>query len=170
MKKLDFSSQLRNYAFRLLKKRSWAKGEFRQRLTRYLLKKKGLAEEDLIDRILRELEENGLLDDREFASLYLRHSLTFRRRGKEAIKRELRRRGVGEEIIEEVLAGREREEEEVAKDLIKRYQKRYEMRAQRKGLTPKEKEVFLKEKLREVLLRRGFSGEMIRKILREDGS
>ncbi|MEO0102837.1 MAG: regulatory protein RecX [candidate division WOR-3 bacterium] len=170
MRRSDFTSRLRSYAFHLMSRRSWAKEEFRQKLVKYLLKrKKEMTKEGegLIDNILSEMEEMGLLDDREFAGLFVRHSLSFRKRGIAAVKKELQRKGVEEGIIEEVIKGEGEEEAAIAKKLIGKYQKRYEKVATQKNLSGQKRKEFVKKKLQEVLLRRGFRFEVIERVLGE---
>lgn len=169
-KESQLTARLRNYALHLIGRRDWAKEEFRQRLVKYLGKrKKEMTEEktDLIDNILREMEGMGLLDDRKFASAFVRHSLSFRKRGIAAIKKELRRKGVEEGIIEGILREKGEEEGEIAKSLIGKYQKRYEKIATQKNLSGQKRRNFMRKKLQEVLLRRGFRFEVVEEVAGE---
>ncbi len=159
--------KLKAYAWRLLAKKSWAKKEFGERLIRYLEKRERdliPEREAMVKEIVRELEEAGLLDDRDFAERFVRHSLSFRKRGRVAIRDELKKRGVGKELIEEVLKDKEELEVAEAKDLIKRYEKRYQEMAKRKGLVGWEREEFIRNRLEGVLLRRGFGFKVIKEV------
>jgi|UniRef100_A0A7C3YS28 regulatory protein len=168
MKRLDFPTKVRNYALRLLARRSWGKEEFRQRLLSYLLRRKREVkkeEEEMVEEILREMEAMRLLDDKEFTNQFVRDALHFRKKGIGAIRKELKRKGVADEIVEEVLKDKEGEEEKSAIDLLNKYQKVYERMAERKGIPSEARAAFIKNKLREVLLRRGFQFLTIRRLL-----
>ncbi len=159
--------EIKNYALSLLAKRPFAKEELKRRLLNYLLKhKKEITPEgeDLVKRIVAEMAEIGLLNDKEFTEQFINHSLSFRKKGILTIRRELKRKGIAKEIIEEGLKGKEKEEEAVAIILIKRYKRRYEEMARKKNLRGKERWDFIRWKLQEILLRRGFSFETINKI------
>ncbi len=64
------------------------------------LRGKGL-EEKIIEEILEELKGYKYLDDRMFAESYINDRMNFNPRGKLLIKKELREKGVAENIIEE---------------------------------------------------------------------
>ncbi len=64
------------------------------------LKEKGL-EEKIIEEILEELKRYEYLDDKQFAESYINDRMNFNPRGKLLIKKELREKGVPENIIEE---------------------------------------------------------------------
>ncbi len=57
-----------------------------------------------IEAVLARLREIGLVDDHEFARLWVENRSEFRPRGRYALRMELRQKGVQEEIIEETLA------------------------------------------------------------------
>ena len=96
------------------------------------------------DELLDRYEENGLIDDRAYAVLYIGSK---RDCGLLRLRDDLRTRGVDREIIDEALDECEIDEEERALDLIETW-------ADRPGMTP--------EKLDARLRRRGFTGAAVR--------
>lgn len=94
--KRDFESALQK-ASHLLKYRARSVFEIRNRLLQ-----KGFAEET-IGRVVDLLIEERLLDDEEFASLWAEDRVRLRGLGPFALKRELKQKGIAEEIIEETL-------------------------------------------------------------------
>ncbi len=78
---------------------------YRQRSTRELqrkLLKKGWSME-MIEPVLRELEEKGFLNDREFAEMLARDRTGRKQLGPRALKDELMKAGVDRDMIEEIL-------------------------------------------------------------------
>jgi len=72
-----------------------------------------------IDHAVAELEGAGFLDDRRFAQRFAEDKRHLEGWGPERIERDLRRRGVSGELIEEALATRGREDElEAAVNLL----------------------------------------------------
>lgn len=71
-------------------------------------------EPETIDLLLDRLAASGLLDDEAFARAFARAKRESRALGKSALGMELRKKGVSGEIIEEVLAGIDDEDEIVA--------------------------------------------------------
>ena len=72
------------------------------------LGKKGLREEEK-EKIVKKLKEEKLIDDLEFARWFLEQRQTFRPKGSYALRQELRQKGIGEKIIDQVLPNREEE-------------------------------------------------------------
>jgi regulatory protein len=68
-------------------------------------------EPDAIELALAELLEAGFLDDARYARRFAEDKRTLDRWGSERISRDLRRRGVDPELVEQALAGRERASE-----------------------------------------------------------
>ena len=85
-------------ANRFLAHRPRTAAEVRRRLRQDQL------DDETIDQVLERLTEQGLLDDRRFASLWIENRTTFSPRGSRALDMELRRKGVERETIEEALA------------------------------------------------------------------
>ena len=86
------------YAARLLAPRAMS-----ERALRDKLESKGFAAEDIDDAVKR-LTEMGGLNDREFAGMVARHYVN-RGFGRQKVAQELRRRGIGKEIADEILPG-----------------------------------------------------------------
>lgn len=106
---------------------------------------------DVIDR----LKQIGLVDDREFAHFWVDNRQRFRPRGRMALRYEMKAKGLGEEIIAEVLE--DVDEEQSAYELAS-------SRARKEtGLAPRE----FRRKLGQYLARRGFSFSVIEAVLRK---
>ena len=120
----------------------------------YLGKKKLKDEEK--EKIIKNLKEEKLIDDLEFARWFLEQRQTFRPKGSYALRQELRQKGIGEKIIDQVLPNRE-EELSLAKKALVKAEKKYA------SFLGREK----KEKLMAYLRRRGFSWEAVKKAVDE---
>jgi regulatory protein len=59
--------------------------------------------EAVIDSTLKRLQENGLLNDQDFAQAWVENRNTFRPRSRRALSMELRRKGLDDEIVQKVL-------------------------------------------------------------------
>jgi len=120
----------------------------------YLGKKKLKDEEK--EKIIRKLKEEKLIDDLEFARWFLEQRQTFRPKGSYALRQELRQKGIGEKIIDQVLPNKE-EELSLAKKALVKAEKKYA------SFLGREK----KEKFMAYLRRRGFSWEAVKKAVDE---
>ena len=120
----------------------------------YLGKKKLKDEEK--EKIIKKLKEEKLIDDLEFARWFLEQRQTFRPKGSYALRQELRQKGIGEKIIDQVLPNKE-EELSLAKKALVKAEKKYA------SFLGREK----KEKLMAYLRRRGFPWEAIKKAVDE---
>jgi regulatory protein len=122
------------------------------------LRKKEFAGE-IIDEVIKDLKRVNLLDDYEFASAWIRDRISDKPRGKTLLKQELWKKGIKKEIIEKVLREYFEDEEEelnLAKQLLEKRKKRYENL---------EKNV-AKRRIMSFLLRRGFSYETVKEVLK----
>jgi len=137
-------------AMDLLSYRPRSQAEVRRRLRR-----KGYDEATIEEAVAR-LSRVGLLDDREFARYWVENRFQFNPRGVLALRQELRQKGVGEAIIEEVLA--EYDEEEAAARAAERAGRRL------RHLAPQT----FRRRMREHLARRGFPYEVIEPLVREE--
>lgn len=111
-----------------------------------------------VRRVLRRLTERGLLDDYRFAAAFASYRARVKHFGRYRIARELRRRGVADELIERALAevlGEIDEGEAVRSRLVRRLRGR--------KLPLSERDV---ARLYQGLLRAGFSSEIIVRELR----
>jgi len=114
--------------------------EVRQNLT-----KRGISEA-LVEATLNRLEANGLVNDRAFAQAWVENRNEFRPRSKSALRMELRRKGLDDEIIQSTL-DENVDEEDLAFDAARKYAGR---------LAELEWPAF-RQKLGSFLARRGFS-------------
>ena len=140
----------RNYAFRLLSYRSRSQKEISERL-----RNRGYPE-PVINTIIEELKNTGLIDDKKFAIMFAQDRLNFAKKGKRIIFAELLRKGVPKPDVEEALK-KINDETAVAKNLIEKYKKRYTR------LEPDKR----RKKLHDLLLRRGFSFKVVEEIMEE---
>ncbi len=106
--------------------------------------------------LLERLKHFHLIDDKKFARWWVEQRQTFSPRAKRIMNYELRMKGVKKEIIEEVLGKTEVDEEKIARELLEK--KAYKW----KGL----KSRFARQKMSEFLARKGFSWEIIEKVVR----
>lgn len=102
----------RSVAIRYLKYRPRSREEVRRRLVREHV------DEEVIQETLIELEKEGWFDDLRLAKEWAEERMRTRGLSLSAIRRELRRKGIGEEVIEEALSGVVYDEREVVFSLL----------------------------------------------------
>lgn len=143
----------RAYAYQLIDYRPRSEKELQKRL-----RDKGYSEQ-IINRLISDFKEEGLIDDRGFARLWARSRFQTFPRSLSFIKLELLSKGVDKDIAEEVIEELKKDfsEEEIARELLKR---RLRLVA---GLDKSKARV----RLFGYLKRRGFSSEVIYKLLNE---
>ena len=134
-------------AINFLSYRIRSEKEIRQNLTKHEIP------EEIIERVLDRLRGASLVNDREFASLWVENRVQFKPRGKRALSSELFQKGIHNEIIEEVLA--ELDEEKLAYQCARSKITKYS------GL---EEKAFQK-KLSGLLTRRGFPYHIIKDVV-----
>lgn len=110
--------------------------------------------ESLHEELFNKLKRLDLLDDVKFATWWIDQRMSFRPRGKRALTAELRQKGVNQEIIKEAMAKIEIDEVKVAKNLLKKYQYKWEK-------LPKSEK---KKKMSDYLARKGFGWEIIKQV------
>jgi regulatory protein len=112
-----------------------------------------------ISAVIKRLKELDLLDDKKFAQLWARSRIRFKPRSAWLIGRELREKGIEEEIIQQVIEEELTPEQELAAamSLAEKQVRRYRGEDTEKA----------REKLFAFLARRGFSPDMIWKCLEE---
>lgn len=137
-------------ALHFLSYRPRSAAEVRTNLNRH-----GVAEALVNETVVR-LQRNGLLNDAEFARLWIENRNTFRPRSKAALRMELRQKGVSEEIIQPLLET-DVDEEQLARQAAQKYLRKVE------GLEWQE----FRNKLGGFLARRGFSYNIIAPLLSE---
>ena len=145
--RLETEHKLYQKALRLIALRPRSEAELRKAFQK---KNKSLTTQDSV---LKKLSEVGLLDDRSFAENWVENRLTFRPRGKRALRSELFQKGISTEIIEETLD--QVDEEQAAWSAAEKGARRYQ------SLEYQE----FKQKLFGYLSRRGFSYNMIHEVI-----
>ncbi|MCK5053805.1 MAG: RecX family transcriptional regulator [Anaerolineales bacterium] len=130
-------------ALRYLSRRPHSEKEIANKLSRNRIDNK------VQDRVLERLREASLVDDIEFARVWVENRQTFRPRSGLMLKSELRGKGVPNEAIEAALEGLD--EAEAALTVARKASKRY----------GDLKEDASNRRLRKFLARRGFSYELI---------
>ncbi len=143
---------LLNKAYFFLKFRPRTKREIKN----YLLKKiknRHFSTDD-VEKVVKELEEENLINDEEFVSWFVEQRKTTRQKSQYVLKKELLRLGVEEELIEKYFLEHPVDEEELAFKALSSKWSRF------KDL-PEEKRF---QKAVNFLLRRGFSFQVSKKI------
>lgn len=150
LKSEDENEVAYQHALKLISYRDRSSAEVRQ----HLHKKQIPAE--TIDRILDRLGENGLLNDAQFADLWVENRNEFRPRSHRMLAIELRKKGISEAIIAQVLESTASDEElayKAAQKQIRRYV----------GLEWQD----FRRKLGSFLARRGFSYPTVNRIVEQ---
>ncbi len=95
---LDEVARAVDYAARLLARRPYSAAEIRRRLEvrRFAA--------SAIEQALERLTERGYIDDRAFAQYWIESRERFSPRGQQALRYELRQKGIADEVIESALA------------------------------------------------------------------
>ena len=106
--------------------------------------------EEIIENVINRLGENGLLDDKRFANLWIENRNEFRPRSHRMLALELRKKGISEDIISQVLENTTADEE-LAHNAAQKQMRRY------KTLEWQD----FRRKLGSFLARRGFSYETV---------
>jgi len=147
------SEKCRNYACKLLKYRSRSEKEIREKL-----KQKKFSESTITDTLCW-LKEKKYLDDRKFAQEW-RESRKRKGYSEKYIRWELKQKGILTEIVNSDFDEQEEllPDKEVAKKLVEKKIKQY------KNLEPEKR----KQRIQNLLLRRGFSWEIIEEILKKN--
>ena len=114
---------------------------------------------ETIDRVIRECEEVDLINDKKYAEAFVESRMLLKPKGKRVLHRELREKGVPENIIKETLSDiSEEEEEKMARGIA---QRKIKLLAHEKDMQKRE------EKLFRFLASRGFDFSLSRKIAQE---
>ncbi|MEI6477394.1 MAG: regulatory protein RecX [bacterium] len=147
------------YCLVLIKKRLRSRYELDQAMKRHEV------EDEKRDEVLQVLTEQGLVNDTAYARAWVHTRDRLAPRGAAVLRQELMLKGIGKEIISEVLAERREQsedeedeqptEDELARRLMAGKERLYA------NLTPEVR----KRRLMAFLQRRGFSYDVIRRIL-----
>ena len=137
-------------ALHFLGYRPRSSAEVRQNLT-----KKGISD-DLVEQTVTRLQQAGLINDQEFASAWVENRNTFQPRSRSALRMELHRKGLNDEVIQPVL-DEQVEEPALARVAARKYARRLA------GLEWPE----FRRKLGGFLARRGFSYDTLTPVVSE---
>ena len=163
----DTKWRIRQAALHLLSYRPRAEQELRVRL---LSKDFPHA---LVEWCLRLLEEQGLIDDRAFASAYVRSRIRLRPRGRFRLSQELREKGVSGEVAEQAIDQAFRNEETSDQDLARAAARHWLGRQgptlieSLAGTDRSEERERARRRLHAFLSRRGFGSDVVRIALEE---
>lgn len=150
--KISGRQKILEKVFKFLSYRPRSQKEVRE----YLWRKK--VDEEEGEAIVRQLEKDNYLNDEEFARWWVEQRTTFQPKGWQALKMELKQKGLKNEIIEEIRSqGLGVREFELA-------QKVAEKKLRSLGNLPS---LELKQKLSATLARRGFDWETIKEVVDE---
>ncbi|MEW6675760.1 MAG: RecX family transcriptional regulator [Nitrospirota bacterium] len=147
----DLRDEARQYAFKLLSYRGRSEKELEGRLI-----KKGFPESIVFSTINR-LKQSGLINDRALSEDLKREAITRKLLSYTGAKRFMRNRGIPQEIVDSMFSHDENEDIENAKKLVDK-----KLRAMEN--CPAEK---IKRRLYNLLLRRGYSFETIKTVLKD---
>jgi len=152
MTSLDDINYLLNKSYFFLKFRPRTEKEIRQYLYKKIANKHWSTED--AEKVINILKEQGLIDDKKFLELYVNDRLNLKPKSKKLIIKELKQKGVSDNLIEKYFSQNEINEEEVAFKLLKKRWSRYKNLPEKKRL----------EKVLRFLLSKGFSFEIAKKI------
>ena len=149
----DEFARAKNYAFRLLSYRSRSRREIIDKF------KEKDYDPAVAGKVVEDLERLNFINDKNFAQGWAQFRLSNKPMGKQALSRELWQKGVDKEIIEETVEETYKEKDELtlARELAERRSKIYIRLS----------ELTRRRRLSGYLARRGFSYEVIDKVLRE---
>lgn len=120
------------------------------------LREKGWGE-DIVNDVLNRLSEEGLVNDALYAQEWAGQRVKSRGKGKLWVRQELRQKGVSKPLIEEALVGVSEEDE---------YDSALQLGSKKWNSTSGEY-IDKKRKVGAFLMRRGFSGGLVSRVLRE---
>lgn len=151
---MDAFEKYYNLVLRFLSYRSRSEKEIKD----YLKRKK--ADSSIVSKIIKKLKDLSFINDEEFTKLWIQSRTRSNPKGIRVIKMELKQKGISEALIESVIHNSKfitQNELDLAKKVLER---------KRKALSTLPKEKF-REKASQLLLRRGFDFETIRKVIDE---
>lgn len=137
-------------ALHFLGYRPRSSAEVRQNLT-----KRGISD-DIVEQTVTRLQRAGLVNDQEFASTWVENRNTFQPRSRSALRMELHRKGLNDEVIQPVL-DEQVDEPALAREAARKYARRLA------GLEWPE----FRRKLGGFLARRGFSYDTLTPVVCE---
>ncbi len=140
---------LKQRAYRLLRYRNRSIAEMKDRLT-----KLGY-ESDIVEMVINELKEEGILDDQKFVKGFASEYTELKPKGNIFILRELRKKRVDQSLIEEII--KERDEKGIIKTML-----------QRKFPNYNKNDLKQKTKIMRYFLSRGFTLRAVYEVLGEE--
>lgn len=116
-------------------------------------------EDDIIDWVIAELKRLKFIDDERFAQSYAQTQMITRPMGEYYLRRELKKKGLNAELIEQTVEKvyDERDQFSVALELAQQRKKRYR----------NIEEIKAKKRISDFLLRRGFSWDVVSHVLEQ---
>ncbi len=157
-----------NYSIRFLSYRPRSEYEVRQALIKKKFGKtkpgteKADSSLELFEKIITKLKEQNFLNDTEFTRWWIEQRTKVRPKGLQLIKRELRQKGISQDLIEEVLTNKSDELPVGSEDQLSIAKQLVQKRLPRlKGLDHQEQY----QKLGQFLGRRGFDFDTIRQAI-----
>lgn len=152
---INFYDEIRkayNTAVQFLAKRKRTEAEVRK----YLQEKEAV--ESVIREVILKLYEYKFLDDEDYALSYVRTQMNTADKGPDVIKRELQQRGVDEPLIDKAMSEYPFERQfEIALQLCEKCA----------GKNQRDSKRVLKQKMEQLLLRKGFPYDMIASVIAE---
>lgn len=149
----DPAAAARDICLRLLAGRSRSRAELAEALRR-----KGVPA-DVADAVLDRYAEVGLVDDAAYAEIAVRSGHAHRGLGRRALRAQLRRKGVDEEVAQRAVAAVGPEEEEQrARELVRR----------KLRIASARDEVTLVRRLAAMLARKGYAEGLALRVVREE--
>jgi len=151
-RQIDTEPALYDAAIKILMRRAHSVSEMKKALIRRT------ADDDLIQKVIARLKQNGYIDDARYAKQFTRQRTEGRKQGKFRISRDLRARGVPDRHIDAALkeASETTDESAMVRQRIER-----KLRSYRGAISEKKM-----ASLYSSLLRAGFSSDVVRRELK----
>jgi len=124
--------EVRDYLYKKIKSKHWS--------------------QDDAEKVIKELKEEDLIDDEKFIDLFVRDRTALKPKGKKLLIRELKQKGISDELIKKYFSENEIDEEKLAFQILSKRWPRFH------NLDPKKRF----EKAVRFLMSRGFNFDIIR--------
>jgi len=152
----ELREKLLQKCYRYLSARNRSEKEMRDYLKKKIQRFKLDNPEELIEKIIQELKEKNLIDDKKFINWWVEQRSYFKPKGLFVLKQELLQKGINRDLINQVLEENKIDELELAKTALRKKARVL------KGLKKEERY----QKAISFLMRRGFSFETANKVFR----
>ena len=110
---------------------------------------------DDADKVIEELKQEQLIDDKKFIELFVRDRTTLKPKGKKILIRELKQKGISDDLIEKYFSENEIDEKSIAFNLL------FKRWPRLKNLDSKKRF----EKAARFLISRGFSYDLVKETI-----